>query len=37
MVEFENPSIVDFLSEYIFKNQEFYIPRLIILYFMISF
>ena len=29
MVEFENPSIVDFLSEYVFKNQEFYIPRLI--------
>lgn len=27
-VEFENPSILDFLLYYISKNQEFYIPRL---------
>lgn len=27
-MEFENPSIVDFLLEYLDKNQEYYIPRL---------
>lgn len=27
-VEFENPSIVDFLHGYLWENQEYYIPRL---------
>ncbi|MDY5618729.1 ATP-binding protein [Faecalicatena sp.] len=28
IVEFENPSIVDFLQGYLWENQEYYIPRL---------
>lgn len=28
LLEFENPSVQDFIWEYLLKHQEFYIPRL---------